>query len=136
MKVTKLIREYVEEQVSKVYDAKQSPYAEQAKLDKQMIKDFENDLHKQQRELIETFLAKNQLLDRYHNYQPLTTVSTHIPCFYYAYTQAMIDDEKWESENRKLKKDKIREIMLNLELGANRQELNEMIAKLMEDAND
>lgn len=133
MKVTKLIREYVEEQVSKVYDAKQSPFAEQAKLDKQMIKDFERELHNQQKDLIEAFLIKTPLFDHYRKDKPLENVSTNIPSFYYAYTKAMIEDEHWHQENTKIKAAKIREIMLNLELGASRQELNDMIAKLMED---
>lgn len=41
MKVTKLIREYVEERVSKVYDAKENPYAYQAELDKKKLEDFQ-----------------------------------------------------------------------------------------------
>jgi hypothetical protein len=45
----------------------------------------------------------------------------------------MVDERTWNEENKKAKNAKIREIMLALELGANRQELNDMINKLLED---
>ena len=131
MKVTKLIREYVEEQVAKVYNAKVNPYSEQAEIDRQKLKAFEEEIRDQQRKAIEKFLSENELFeDKYSGFKP-KTVCTSIPSFRYCYTQAMVDEHKWNEDNKRNKSAKIREIMLALELGANRQELNDMIAKLL-----
>jgi hypothetical protein len=132
MKVTKLIREYVEEQVAKVYNSKTNPYSEQAKLDRQMIEDFKTELHRQQKEAIEKFNSENELLNSWNDYQPCK-ISTSVPGFSHCVTKAMMNEELWKKENARLKAAKIRDIMLALELGANRQELNDMIAKLMEE---
>lgn len=133
MKVTKLIREYVEEQVSIAYDAKVNPYKEQANLDREKIKNFQEELHLQQKELLNNFLSENKLFDDWGNHRPITNISTCTPGFHRYYTTAMLNEKQWENENQRLKSAKIREIMINLELGANRQELNDMIAKLMEE---
>jgi hypothetical protein len=131
MKVTKLIREYVEEQVSKVYDTKENPYTEQAEIDRQKLKDFGEELRNQQRESIEKFLSENELFDNHWDGFRPKTVCTNVPCFSYCFTQAIIDEKKWKEENNKAKKAKIRDIILALELGANRQELQDMIEKLL-----
>lgn len=133
MKVTKLIREYVEEQVAKVYDAKVNPYSEQAESDRQMLKAFEEKLRTQQREAIEKFISENELFEDCWGGLKPKTVSTTVPGFTYTLTRAIIDEKKWKEENKKAKNAKVREIILTLELGANRQELNDMIAKLMEE---
>lgn len=131
MKVTKLIREYVTEEVSKVYDAKVNPYSEQAEIDKEELKKFEKELRNQQQALIDEFCSKTQLFNHW-NYVP-ASANAQCPGISYLYTQSMIDEAKWNKENNRLKNAKIREIIVNLELGANRQELNDMIAKLMEE---
>lgn len=130
MKVTKLIREYVEEQVSKAYAAKHNPYSEQAKLDAQMIEEFKEKFEQIKLEAVTEFILKNKMFNSY-NKEPI--IASVDPCFYRWRTKAMLDEQAWKDENNKLKQAKIREIMLNLELGANRQELNDMIAKLMEE---
>lgn len=132
MKVTKLIREYVEAQVSKVYDAKENPYSKQAEIDRQKLMDFEEELRNQQRELIEKFLSENELFRECWNELTPATVNTSIPSYRYYVTQAIINEKKWKEENKKEKNTKIRDIMLALELGANRQELNDMIQKLLD----
>lgn len=134
MKVTKLIREYVEEQVSKVYDAKVNPYTEQAELDRQKVKAFTEELRVQQKAAIERFLSENELFeDDWRGLRRKTEACTSVPRFDYCNTQAMLDQKEWHIKNKQAKAAKIREIILNLELGANKQELNEMIAKLMEE---
>jgi hypothetical protein len=45
----------------------------------------------------------------------------------------MLDSKKWEEEHNKYKESKTREIIAKLELGANRSELEAMLAELMED---
>ena len=130
MKVTKLIREYVEEQVSKAYKAKENPYSEQAKIDKQKIKDFEKTLNDIAFNAVSEFLLNNEIFSTYND-EPITASSN--PYFYYWQTKAMMDEKKWNEENTRQKNAKIKEIKLALELGANRQELNDMIAKLLEE---
>lgn len=134
MKVTKLIREYVEEQVSKVYDAKVNPYSEQAELDKKKIEAFKEELKAQQIETITRFMSENELFEEHYRsgFTPFE-ISTSIPSFYHVKTKAMVDESKWAEENRRNKKAKIRDIILALELGANRQELNDMIAALLKE---
>lgn len=130
MKVTKLIREYVEEEVGKVYDAKVNPYAEQAKLDYQKIKDFEEQLNEIKYKAVQAFILENGIYNR-NSREPVEPSSN--PSLFSWRTKAMLDEQDWKAKNNDIKKAKIREIMLALELGANRQELNEMIAKLLED---
>lgn len=134
MKVTKLIREYVEEQVSKVYDAKVNPYFEQAELDRQKLKAFEEELKEQQYKALEKFFSENELFEDsgWSGLRP-KTISTSIPSFRYSLTKAMLDEKKWNEENTKNKKAKIRDIMVALELGANRHELNDMITELLKE---
>lgn len=133
MKVTKLIREYVEEQVAAAYNSKENPYAAQAAMDKQMLEAFTQELHDQQKEAIEKFIAEHEIFeDGWRGNRQITTASTNVPSFTWYVTQAMIDEKKWKDENSRQKRDKIREILLALELGANRKELEEMIAKLLE----
>lgn len=132
MKVTKLIREYITEEVSKVYNAKVNPYSEQAEIDRQKLKDFTAELSAQQKEAIEKFISENELFeDDWRGFRRKTTASTNVPCFDYCKTQAIIDEKKWNEENQRAKNAKIRDIVLSLELGANRQELNDMIAALI-----
>ena len=134
MKITKLIREYVEEQVAKVYDSRKNPYTEQVEQDKQKIKDFEQELEVQQKEALDKFLAENELFeDNWQGISRKTTMCTNTPSVSYYKTRAMLDAKKWQEENSRQKKAKTREIMLALELGANRKELEEMIAKLLEE---
>lgn len=133
MKVTKFIREYVEEEVSKVFDNRVNPYLEQSLDDSDMINAFKEKLIAQQKKSIEDFMSQVNLFekDHYGNVNRLK-YSTSIPSFYNAKTQAMLNKENWDIENQRAKKAKIREIIIALELGASRKELNEMISKLLE----
>lgn len=133
MKVTKLIREYVEEQVSKVFDAKENPYSKQAEIDRQKLKDFEEELKNQQRKSIEKFLSENELFNDYWDELRPATVNTSIPSFRHHVTKAIINEKEWKEENKKAKNAKIRDIILALELGANRKELQDMIEQLLND---
>jgi len=133
MKITKLIREYVTEEVSKVYDAKVNPYTKYADVDRNNLKWFQEELKRKQRALIEEFASKNELFRyTFDGYKP-SRIEPTAPCLTHYYTKAMVDEREWDSENTCQKNAKIREILMNLELGANRQELIEMIAKLMEE---
>ena len=131
MKVTKLIREYVEEEVRKAYDSKQNPYVEQAKKDREMIKAFTEHLLEEQKKEIEVFIEANGLVDSWHSYRPYKS-SAQAPSFTAAATEAMVKEAQFKEELAAAKRNKIREIMLQLELGANRAELNAMLSSLLE----
>lgn len=133
MKVTKLIREYVTDEVSKVYDSKVNPYSEQAKLDKQMLDAFTELLRTQQRESIKAFMSENELFTEHWGEVKPYTISLSVPSFSYIKTKAMLDEKKWNDNNIKAKNAKIRDIMVSLELGANRHELNAMLAELLKE---
>ena len=132
MKVTKLIREYVEEQVSKAYAARKNPYSDMAKLDNEKLEDYQKLLHKQQREFLDAIQRELPLFNRWNN-EPVDHISTNCPCLASYKTFAMRQAGEWDRENKQLKNAKIREILLNLELGATRKELDEMLAKVLEE---
>lgn len=134
MKVTKLIREYVTDEVSKVYNAKVNPYSEQAKIDREKIEAFKEYLKVLQRVEIEKFISENVLFEEHWggNIIPYE-VSTSTPSFSYVRTQSMIDEKKWKEENTKAKNTKIRDIILSLELGATKKELETMLAELLKE---
>ena len=135
MKVTKLIREYVREQVSKIYDAKVNPYTEQANKDREKIKAFEEELKEHQKKVIEQFISDNELYTKcWDGIKPMS-VCTSIPSFYNVLTPSMLNEKQWGEKNKNDKEAKYREIMLALELGANRDELNRMIAELLKSEN-
>jgi hypothetical protein len=134
MKVTKLIREYVTDEVSKVYDAKVNPYTKQAELDRKKLDDLQEELRQQQKEAIKKFMSENELFERHWgNYIEPYEIRTSVPSFGNVLTKAIVDAKKWEEENATAKSKKIRDIILNLELGATRQELDDMLSKLLTD---
>lgn len=134
MKVTKLIREYVEEEVGKVYNAKVNPYSEQAELDRQKIKEFGDELRNKQKEMIEQFISETELFEStWSSGMRPYQIRTSTPSFSHLYTRAMFDEKEWNEENNQAKKAKVREIIISLELGATKNELNAMIAKLTEE---
>ena len=133
MKVTTNIREYIKAEVAKILNAKVNPYAEQAKIDKQKMDDLCQELRDIQRRMVDKFVKDNEILDswRGHNHPFKPDVST--PSFHYAKTPAMIKSEQWEKEHNEYKESKTREIIAKLELGANRQELDAMLAELLKE---
>lgn len=133
MKVTATIREYIRAEVAKILDTKVNPYAEQAKADKQKINDLVDEIYKVQKEMVDKFIAETGLLDSWRDKLTPFNANLSAPSFHYAVTPAMLDSKKWEEEHNKYKESKTREIIAKLELGANRQELEAMLAELMED---
>jgi hypothetical protein len=132
MRVTKLIREYVEDRVSAAYNAKENPYAWQAELDQKKLEDLQSLLHKQQKEFLDAILKELELFN-YWNNEPVEHIPTRCPSITSYKTTAMRQKDEWDRENARLKKAKIRDIMLALELGASRKELEDMLAELLTD---
>ena len=131
MKVTKLVREYVTEEVHKAFAAKQNPYAEQAKKDEESIRELSNLIKEQQKLLVGEFVEKNEVHSSWSG-GPYT-VSTLCPSFHDMLTPAMKNARAWREENLRQEARKLREILVSLELGANRDELKSMIEELMKE---
>lgn len=133
MRVTTNIREYIKSEVAKIFDAKVNPYAEQAEADKKMMENFCKELRDIQRGMLDQFIKDNEIMDSWRGVRPFVgDVSS--PSFHYAVTPAMLKAKEWESENNNYKVSKTREIIAKLELGANRQELDAMLAELLNEA--
>lgn len=131
MKVTANIREYIKAEVAKTLDARVNPYAEQAKMDKQKMDDLCKELRDIQKRMVDQFVKDNEVLDSWRNYSHPFHPEVSTPSFHYARTPAMLKSEQWEKEHKDYKESKTREIIAKLELGANRQELEAMLAELL-----
>lgn len=132
MKVTSNIREYIKEEIAKIFDGRVNPYKEQAERDKEMIEAFGRHLRAIQQEMIDQFITDNNLFEysRYSDRTNRCTLHASSPCLGSVVTPAMIDARKWDEERIANKVSKTREIIAKLELGANRQELEDMLAEL------
>ena len=130
MKVTSNIREYIKEEISRILDSKVNPYSEQAEADKQMISDFGEELRGVQKAMLNRFIEDNELVDTWCGRNTKFMASPSSPSFGHAATPAMVKAQQWEEENKKYKDSKTREIIAKLELGANRNELEAMLAEL------
>ena len=132
MKVTSNIREYIKAEIAKIFDSKVNPYTEQAERDKEMIEAFGAHLRAVQQEMIDQFITDNNLFEynRYSGKTSRCTIRASSSCLDGVVTPAMIDARKWNEEQVANKASKTREIIAKLELGANRQELEDMLAEL------
>jgi hypothetical protein len=130
MKVTATIREYIREEIIKILDSKVNPYAEQAEIDRKKMEDFGEELRNAQQKMIEQFVKDNEIVDCWRDRNSPFKTSVSSPSFHYARTPAMLKSEDWEKERKDYKTAKTREIIAKLELGANRSELEAMLAEL------
>lgn len=131
MKITRLIREYVTDEVTKVYEAKLNPYTEQAEMDRQKILSFRAELKAIQQEALDKFVVEMNLMNR--DGSSRCTIEASVPYMQWAVTQAMFNEQMWIKENRVLRDRKIKEILTALELGATRLDLLDMMEKLKEE---
>lgn len=129
MKITRLIREYVTEEVHKAFSAKENPYAEQAKADEENIRQFRKQLKEQQETAIEHFVRNNNIYRSWSGGPYGVCIS--IPSFHDMTTSAMRKAKEWEEESLRQEAQKIRDILVSLELGATKAELKAMIEELM-----
>ena len=129
MRVTKLIREYVETEVAKVYETK-TPDEVAYDMFRKKIADFREKVNDEMYHAIEEAIA---LFREEHN------IPKDVEIFRTDYN--LINDKDWNSairdKSEKAKKqrleqrdNKIKDILLNLELGATKADLDRMIAEL------
>lgn len=136
MKVTKLIREYVAEQVAAKYPETKDEKLYQEKLDKiqnktdelnKQIKEYSLKLCKQANEDlgIDVWADKNDKIHLSSCYNVVSSGSYNNP---YATNLRTLKNDR----NKKIS-DTIKNILVNLELGATKAELDEMLKKLGEE---
>ena len=133
MRVTKLIREYVEEQVGAIPKFKNPTTAEQEyKALTSKISNFQNSIDKEidesVREAIENFRKVHNLGEDVN-----IEVSCHTKVTWSTYNSDIANKSRKAERKRKEERDNaIRDILLTLELGGTRAELDEMLKKLAE----
>lgn len=126
MRVTKLIREYVETEVSKAY-AEKTPKEKKYDCTIKSINDFRENLTDQVKDFINEAIA---------DFCEENDIPADIKIF--KTDNAIISYKDWDSDIRKQsdkarkerldqRDNKIKDILLNLELGASRAELEEML---------
>jgi len=133
MRVTKLIREYVEKTVSAMPKfATPTPEEQEYRTLQSNITDFQNAVDKEVdesvAEAIENFRATHNL-----GADIKLEVSCHTKVNWSLYNSDLANRaRKAERERKEARDNAIKEILLNLELGADRKELDEMLKKLAE----
>ena len=124
MRVTKLIREYVEKSVKAIYEPKIEAVGEEYQTRKKALE-----------EQLETFVKQADVSARKIIADAGFEIRYNRDCFVQSYGSVCI--KKLEDENNAKRnalhaemREKINDILLNLELGATRAELDEMIKNL------
>ena len=133
MRVTRLIKEYVEEQVSAIPKFKNpTPEEQEYKALTSSISKFQNEVDK---EIDESVAEAIENFRKAHNLGAdiKIEVSCHTKVNWTAYNSDLADKARKAERKRKEARDNaIKEILLNLELGADRKALDEMLSKLAE----
>lgn len=133
MRVTKLIREYVEETVSAMPKfANLTPEEQEYKALQSKISDFQNSIDKEVDESVAETIKNFRAI---HNLgaDVKLEVSCHTKVNWSIYNSDFANKaRKAERERKEARDNAIKEILLNLELGADRKELDEMLKKLAE----
>lgn len=129
MRVTKYIKDYVTEEVSRIYNAKKNPYTDLVKDFNDTVDAFIDALNEEIEKKISAFVAESgavgwngeeYLLGR----RKFVSYNT----FYSPYSKL---SNQWNQDNAKAREDKIREILISLELGeTSKSELTNLIANL------
>lgn len=138
MKVTKLIREYVQERVSKVYDpaieAADKAAAEAKIAAKQRFTMFEDDLHDFAKLLADEASAKLLVFAEERGVAIVSSSYTNAQKFFSASIDADSTPTKKETERantlRNQRNAKVREILVGLELGATKTELERLLMNI------
>ena len=141
MKVTKLIREYVQERVSKVYDpaieAADKAAAEAKTAAKQRFAVFEDDLHDFAKLLADEANAKLLVFAEERGVAIVSSSYTNAQKFFAVSIDADSTPTKKEADRantlRNQRNAKVREILVGLELGATKTELERLLASVTVD---
>lgn len=129
MKVTKFIREYVTEEVNRIYNAKKNPFKEEYKACEETVNKFRDALVEEIKARVQAFADENGCT-RWDGKPYIADGAVSGLSLGSMRTKCEKDYFDWERANEKAKQDKIREILISLELGATKSELTDMIAAL------
>lgn len=133
MKVTKLIREYVEKTVGAMpkFAEKSAEELEYERVDK-VINDFKANLLESVQEMMKAEISAFLIAQNIP--EDVDLKPTNYNCVCGGVFNSNLGKEAQNKKNERLlrKQEAIDEILLNLELGANRKELDEMLKKLAE----
>ena len=133
MRVTKLIREYIEETVSSMPKFKNlTPEEQEYKALQSKLTAFQNSVDKEVNESVTEAIENFRIT---HNLS--ADIKLEISCYtkvnWSTYNSDLADKaRKAERERKEAKDSAIKDILLSLELGADRKELDEMLKKLAE----
>lgn len=132
MRVTKLIKEYVEEEVRKAFAGKNKEIEEKEKFLK-MIEEEINEENKKFLEMaekkVQEIIKKYNLQQRENYYRKL--YDKHYPISFANYATTIYEEiDALKNENRNEIEKTIKNILIELEMGATKKQLDEMIANL------
>ena len=133
MRVTRLIREYVEKTVSAMPKFKNlTPEEQEYKALQSNLTDFQNSVDKEVNERVAEAIENFRTT---HNLG--ADIKLEISCYtkvnWSTYNSDLADKaRKAERERKEARDNAIKDILLNLELGADRKELDDMLKKLAE----
>ena len=129
MKVTKLIREYVETEVAKAYEKKTPDEVAYEKLSKK-IDSFREKVNAEMYFAIEE--AIERFREEYNIPEDIKLFRTNFSLVNVNDCDSVIRKNSDTAKNKRLEErdKKVKDILLNLELGATRAELDEMLSHL------
>lgn len=123
MRVTKVIREYIEKRVSDVYDPKIDSIGKEYYKEKEKIENEVQEIVNRANDEINRLLAENGYSMTFGRKQMLETKNID--------NNDIIDEiRRKKSELKKEKTEKITDIIVTLELGGTKAELEEMLKNL------
>lgn len=128
MRVTKIIREYVEKRVKEVYGEE----TQEEKKYNQAKKDFDEALNKANEEIRKIIEEKAKAIPNPYGFNIDITTSTTYSSWRWGGEQPQIykDSEKAKQERLKKQSDALENIFVTLELGGNKAELEQMLNNL------
>ncbi|MBQ5871453.1 MAG: hypothetical protein IIW69_03455 [Bacteroidaceae bacterium] len=131
MRVTKYIKDYVTEEVSRIYNAKKNPFEEEYKAQEKLISSFAITLDAELCSRSIAFAQENGFTNYRGGEWSIENYSHHKSYTYGMYPSCKNEFENWRKANEEAKQDKIREILISLELGeTSKSELTNLIANL------
>jgi hypothetical protein len=135
MRVTKLIREYVEKSVKAMpqFTEKSAEELEYERVDK-AINDFKANLLESMQEMMKAEIAAFCVAQNIPEDTKLAPTNYNCVCGGMFNTKLGIEAQLKKTERSRKAQDAIDEILLSLELGADRKELEDMLKILREEA--
>lgn len=131
MRVSKTVREYIEKKVSEKVSAKYDAERIEADRQNKVINDFWNNLSKELEALaaerVNKFLEKNSFAERGPGSHIVSTYSSVISIADHYLSSSV---HNWRNRARAEIKEKVEDIVVTLELGGTKEDLERMISEI------